>query len=93
MNLFDTELDEEVDVLENEELEKKLIVYNDDFNTFDHVIKCLIDFCGHSPQEATKHTLNIHHKGLAIVKEGTTKELQPVKQALNENGLTAKIEE
>lgn len=93
MNLFDTELDEEVDVLEKEDLEKKLVVYNDDFNTFEHVIMCLINYCEHTPEKANEHTLNIHQKGLAIVKEGTLKELLPIKQALNENGLTVKIEE
>lgn len=93
MNLFDEETDEQTDVLENEELEKKLVIYNDDFNTFDHVIMCLIRYCKHNPEEATKHTLEIHHKGASTVKEGTKKELLPIRQALNENGLTAKIED
>ena len=40
----------EVAVLEEKEL--ALILYNDDFNTFDHVIHCLVTVCGHEPQAA-----------------------------------------
>ena len=31
---------------------KDLILYNDDFNTFDFVIKSLIEICGHDPDQA-----------------------------------------
>lgn len=93
MNLFDTELEEEVETVDGTDVEKKLVVYNDDFNTFEHVIKCIIRYCGQSEEVAMKLTLNIHTKGLAIVKEGTKTELYPVRQALNENGLNAKIED
>jgi ATP-dependent Clp protease adaptor protein ClpS len=29
-----------------------LILYNDDINTFDHVIKSLVEICGHDPVQA-----------------------------------------
>jgi len=31
---------------------KQLVVFNDDFNTFDFVIETLIDICHHSPEQA-----------------------------------------
>ena len=30
----------------------KLILHNDDYNTFDHVINCLIKICGHQTEQA-----------------------------------------
>lgn len=42
---------------ENELLVEKshlfnIILYNDDFNTFDYVIKILIEVCEHTPEQA-----------------------------------------
>ncbi len=42
---------------------KQLIVYNDDFNTFDHVIDALIKVCKHDPIQAEQCTFLIHYKG------------------------------
>ena len=93
MGLFDTELDEELDLAEDQETTKKLIVYNDDYNTFMHVIICLMKYCGMETDTAKEHTLEIHEKGLSVVKDGSRQELNPIKRALNESGLTAKIED
>ena len=30
-----------------------LILHNDEINTFDHVIDCLIDVCEHQPEQAS----------------------------------------
>ena len=32
--------------------EHQIILYNDDFNTFDHVIETLINVCDHTPLQA-----------------------------------------
>ncbi|MBC7555460.1 MAG: ATP-dependent Clp protease adaptor ClpS, partial [Chryseobacterium sp.] len=37
------EYEEDVAVLEDPGLENKLVVYNDDVNTFDFVISCLVE--------------------------------------------------
>jgi ATP-dependent Clp protease adaptor protein ClpS len=39
--------DQSTDVLEEVKSENQLIVFNDDVNTFDHVIACLVKYCGH----------------------------------------------
>jgi ATP-dependent Clp protease adaptor protein ClpS len=70
---------------------RKVVVF-DDTNTFDHVIECLIMYCGKTIEEAIKLTWNIHTQGRAIVKEGEYLDLIPVHAALSDNGLTTEIE-
>lgn len=69
-----------------------LIVYNDDFNTFDWVIECLMDVLGHSYEQAEQLSLIIHFKGKATVKTGPKKQLKPKKEALVDRNLSAVIE-
>ncbi len=70
----------------------KLIVYNDDFNTFGHVINTLIEVCGHNPEQAEQCTMIIHHKGKCPVKSGDTKHLSSMCKKITERRITAKIE-
>ena len=91
-NLFDTELDEETLVDEETKDENKLVLYNDDYNSFEHVIYCLRKYCGHTTQQAEQCALMIHEKGKYAIKHGDFKKLLPVKEALCDNGLSAEIE-
>jgi ATP-dependent Clp protease adaptor protein ClpS len=50
-------------VLEELVEHKDLIVYNDDVNTFDHVIDSLISVCKHEIEQAEQCTYIIHYKG------------------------------
>jgi ATP-dependent Clp protease adaptor protein ClpS len=70
----------------------QLVVYNDDVNTFDWVIKCFMEVCKHSSPQAEQLTLLVHFKGKAIVKTGPMEVLKPMKDALCERGLSAVIE-
>ncbi len=70
---------------------KNLVVYNDDFNTFNHVIATLIKVCRHTPEQAEQCTWIIHHKGKCSVKVGSFEELKPMKDAILEAGIDAKI--
>jgi ATP-dependent Clp protease adaptor protein ClpS len=70
----------------------QLIVYNDDHNTFDWVIKCLMEVLKHSSEQAEQLSLIIHFKGKATVKTAPKKVLRPKKDALVERGLSAVIE-
>ncbi len=97
MTHFDTSLEELEVLLEDEVIDSGnrsyLIVYNDDHNTFDWVIKCFIEVCNHSSQQAEQLSYIIHFKGKATVKTGAKSELKPMKDALVERGLSAVIEE
>lgn len=70
---------------------KDLIVFNDDFNTFDHVINILVKVCKHTPEQAEQCTLIIHYKGKCTVKTGFFTELKPMKEAICDAGIDAKI--
>jgi ATP-dependent Clp protease adaptor protein ClpS len=82
-----------VDILEAIEITelKDLVVFNDDFNTFEHVIGTLIKVCKHSPEQAEQCTLLIHYKGKCAVKKGSYEELKPMREAITEVGIDAKI--
>ena len=71
--------------------QKDLVVYNDDFNTFDHVINTLIKVCKHSVEQAEQCTYIIHYKGKCAVKKGPFDELRPMKDSICEAGIDAKI--
>lgn len=47
-----------------------LVVYNDDFNTFDWVIQSLMEVCNHTFDQSEQLSILIHFKGKAIVKTG-----------------------
>lgn len=71
---------------------KDLIVHNDDHNTFDHVINTLIKVCKHEIHQAEQCTYIIHFKGKCAVKKGSFRELKPMKEGINDAGISATIE-
>jgi ATP-dependent Clp protease adaptor protein ClpS len=71
--------------------EQNVIIYNDDFNTFEHVIDTLIKTCKHTQEQAEQCTWLIHYKGKCAVKTGEFNLLVPVKNAICEAGIDAKI--
>ena len=75
---------------ENSEIHE-IILYNDDINTFDHVIDCLISICEHTPLQAEQCTLIVHYKGKCSVKSGTLFDLKPRLIKLTDADLTAEI--
>lgn len=70
----------------------KLVVFNDDFNTFDWVIQCFMQVCNHTYEQAEQLSLIVHFKGKATVKTAAFDVLKPMKDALVERGLSAVIE-
>lgn len=87
------QFEEEVEVLEEVVAvdERDLMVYNDDYNTFDHVINTLIKVCKHTKEQAEQCTWLIHYKGKCSVKKGSYEELKPMKDGICEAGIDAKI--
>jgi len=85
-------IEEVVDVVEGVDRVRHLVLYNDDYNTFDWVIRCLVEVCGHSLQQAEQLTYLVHFKGKATVKTGELSVLVPMKEALVDRGLSAVIQ-
>jgi len=87
----------EVEVLELDEVdtdtdkENNLVVFNDDVNTFEHVIQALIEICNHTKEQAEQCTLIIHYKGKCVVKTGSYEKLEPMCTAICERGISAEI--
>ena len=69
----------------------EIVLYNDDVNTFDHVIETLIFACEHTPEQAEQCSLLVHYKGKCTVKTGAYDELKPRCSKLLEAGLSAEI--
>jgi len=78
---------EEVD-LSNE---SEIIVYNDDVNTFEHVINTLMKVCDHTAEQAEQCSIIVHYKGKCGVKSGDYSDLKPRCSKLLEAGLSAEI--
>lgn len=69
-----------------------IMLYNDDVNTFDHVVVALVAYCEHTSHQALQCATIVHHKGKCDVKHGYYHTLEPICTALLEHGLKAKIE-
>ncbi|MCF0058904.1 MULTISPECIES: ATP-dependent Clp protease adaptor ClpS [unclassified Dyadobacter] len=69
----------------------KLVVYNDDINTFDWVIDTLMEVCKHTSEQAEQCTLIIHFKGKCSVKEGEFEELASMRNEICRRGISAEI--
>jgi len=82
---------EEVSIQELVGINNEIVVYNDDVNTFDHVIDTLERVCDHTAEQAEQCAILIHYKGKCTVKTGSFDELKPKCTQLLEAGLSAEI--
>ena len=82
---------EEVLVEEVITANNEIVLYNDDVNTFDHVIDTLIRVCRHTAEQAEQCSLIVHYNGKCTVKTGEFKDLKPQCTQLLEAGLSAEI--
>ncbi|MBM1106286.1 ATP-dependent Clp protease adaptor ClpS [Aurantibacter crassamenti] len=82
---------EEVLVEEETVKQNEIVLFNDDVNTFDHVIDTLVDVCEHSPEQAEQCSLIVHYKGKCTVKTGEYDDLKPRCSRLLKAGLSAEI--
>lgn len=71
---------------------RNLVLYNDDYNTFEFVIESLIEVCKHDPLQAEQCTYIVHYNGKCSVKNGSYLDLNPMRVALCDRGLSAVIE-
>ena len=87
-----TEICIEEELLDEMIDQKDIVVFNDDVNTFDHVIATLMKVCKHTEIQAEQCTWIIHHKGKSQVKRDVYDKLEPMCIALLERGITAEIQ-
>jgi ATP-dependent Clp protease adaptor protein ClpS len=82
---------ERVSLQEATTINNEIIVYNDDVNTFDHVINTLVRVCRHTPEQAEQCALIVHYKGKCTVKTDVLEKLKPQCTQLLDAGLSAEI--
>jgi ATP-dependent Clp protease adaptor protein ClpS len=84
--------EDEVLLDEAKALENRLIVYNDEINTFEWVIETLIKVCQHTFEQAEQCAYIIHYKGKYAVTHGNLQKLRPMREAISDRGIGATIE-
>jgi ATP-dependent Clp protease adaptor protein ClpS len=82
---------EEVLLKEEVKTQNEIVLYNDEINTFDHVIETLIHACDHTAEQAEQCSLIVHYKGKCTVKTGLYDDLKPRCSVLLKAGLSAEI--
>ncbi len=71
--------------------QNEIVLFNDEVNTFEHVIETLIDVCEHTAEQAEQCSIIVHHNGKCTVKTGVYSYLEPRCSRLLQAGLSAEI--
>ena len=71
--------------------EKVLYLINDEYNTFDHVINCLVAICEHDELQAEQCAFLTHYKGSCEIAIGRSEDLIPLQEDLSLYGLDVEI--
>jgi ATP-dependent Clp protease adaptor protein ClpS len=70
----------------------KLVLHNDDYNSFDWVITCLVKICKHESEQANQCAHIVHYNGICDVKYGDLETISDMKDKLKSAGLSATME-
>lgn len=73
--------------------DSKLILFNDDHNSFDKVIMALIVYCQISAVKAAEIAMKVHNEGKAVAKYASRDKLEPIAKVFGELDLTCEIED
>jgi ATP-dependent Clp protease adaptor protein ClpS len=90
-NHFDTDTLLEEDILTEVDKQNSITLFNDNVNTFEWVIECLMNYCSHDNIQAEQCAYIVHFNGKCIVKKVSFEKLKPICETLLEKGLTAEI--
>jgi ATP-dependent Clp protease adaptor protein ClpS len=69
-----------------------LVVYDDDVNTFEHVIEVLMRICDHTEEQAEQCAHIVHNNGKCSVKEGDFADLIEMRRRIAEEKIGAQVE-
>jgi ATP-dependent Clp protease adaptor protein ClpS len=72
--------------------QSKLVLYNDDINTFEYVMESLVEICNHSLTQAEQCATITHYKGKCEVRSGALNEMNELRYQLISRGLKASVE-
>ena len=74
-----------------EKSNKVLYLLNDEYNTFEHVINCLVAICDHGELQAEQCALLTHYKGSCEIAIGRVEDLIHLQEDLSLYGLDVEI--
>ena len=84
---FDSEIDNDTEI----GLESRVILFNDNWHSFEEVIGQIIKATGCTFEEARDHTFEVHVKGKSIVFNGSMPKCLRVSAVLEEIALLTQI--
>lgn len=94
--MADTQTQEETftldEILTSLKVMHRLILWNDEVNTFDHVIFCLMKYLDYSENQAEKIAWTVHNEGKCAVLEGSFTEMEVYRKILQQEGLTVTVD-
>ena len=85
------QLQKDVQTIEDQAPINEIVLFNDDVNTFDHVIETLVDVCNHTFEQAEQCSILVHYKGKCTVNTGAYDDLEPRCSKLLQAGLSVEI--
>ncbi len=92
----DTQVQEETftldEILSSLKVMHRLILWNDEINTFEHVIYCLMKYLDYSENQAEKIAFTVHNEGKCAVLEGSFTEMEVYRKILQQEGLTVSVD-
>jgi ATP-dependent Clp protease adaptor protein ClpS len=80
------------EILSSIKTTNRLILWNDDVNTFDHVIHCMMKYLDYTESQAEKIAWEVHTKGKCAVLEGSYTEMEIYRKILKQEGLTVSVD-
>jgi len=89
-NSTETKQEESVEI--KKEKNHHIVLFNDDLNSFDHVIECLVKYCRHNTIQAEQCASIVHFNGKCSVKVGDIDSLIGINNSLTENKLNSEIQ-
>ncbi|MCX8054697.1 MAG: ATP-dependent Clp protease adaptor ClpS [Ignavibacteria bacterium] len=82
----------DIELIDEVKLAAKVILFNDDWHTFDEVINQIIKATGYNYEKAEAITYEVHNKGKAIVYSGELAKCIQVSSVLEEIQLRTEIQ-
>jgi len=70
----------------------RLVLHNDQVNSFDYVMETLVDVCDHSMTQAEQCATITHYKGKCEVRTGSLSEMKELRYKLVSRGLKASVD-
>lgn len=94
--MADTQTQEETftldEILTSLKVVHRLILWNDDVNSFDHVIYCLMKYLDYSENQSEKIAWTVHNDGKCAVLEGSFTEMEVYRKILQQEGLSVTVD-